>query len=496
MLKMGRILGLISPVNGIKNSFRKKIAYAIRLWIYKKNVSYIKVVADNNIGFYRVEEKEELIRDMKNIKGSYVLIGFYSKDEIGVSKFNNLVSDSLFFTKDGLKYAPAFEEKIHEIFSQTNRFSDLLTEMDSLDSNFSVIIVDKRKFIIKRDKLGVKPLWFSFKDGHLILSSERKVLYKFVQSSNVSPLIPRDAIIVDNDKMKFIKEISEVNYKFYNEYKSEEEIIESMHEFMINAIKKRIPPNGKVTVLFSGGVDSTAMAILLKKVAPQVYGISVGFERAKDLEFSLKAAEKINLKLYHKIITDEDLNLAIPNAIFATEEFNPIRVSVATTFYLANTLAKNKGFDIVFSGTGSEEIFAGYQKYLELRSIGLDFVHEATIYGLRNIWIRDLYRDDTIAFHSGVVGVFPYLDKDLVDFSMKIHPKYKVSESEKKVIFRKYAEWVGVPKEIAWRPKIAAQYGSGMVKGLRRYIKKKGYQHIIDMFYTTYKKIFKEGKLL
>ena len=269
-----------------------------------------------------------------------------------------------------------------------------------------------------------------------------------------------------------------------------------MHQLMVNAIKKRVPPDGKVTVLFSGGVDSTAMAILLKKVAPQVYGISVGFEGAKDLEFSLKAAEKINLKLYHKIITDEDLNLAIPNAIFATEEFNPIRVSVATTFYLANTLAKNKGFDIVFSGTGSEEIFAGYQKYLELRSVGLDFVHEATIYGLRNIWIRDLYRDDTIAFHSGVVGVFPYLDKDLVDFSMKIHPKYKVSGSEKKVIFRKYAEWLGVPEEIAWRPKIAAQYGSGMVKGLRRYIRKKGYQHIIDMFYTTYKKIFKEDKLL
>ncbi len=490
---MGRIFGLIKFSQGKGNKeVMKKVLPKINWWLNRKSIKFVKVmtVSTREIEqrFVDKKEYEELKKEIMNEKNKVVLIGLYGATEKKAASHTNIVSDSLLFTQDGLQYAPKFENMIEKLISQTRSPYELLDSLNIIDSTFSLLaLLPNGAILAKRDKFGVKPLWYGIGDEtYLVFSSERKMLFDIVSKDKIIPLAPRDALLVENSKLKVIKECTSVSFEYPTNDISEREFFEAIHERLVSALKKRTPKGQKVAVLFSGGVDSTVLAKLLLDLNVDVVGVTIGFEKAKDLEMSIKAADMINLPLEYKVVTLKDLENIGKKVVFATEEYNPIRVAVGMTLYMANNLAYEKGRIHIFSGTGSEEIFAGYQKYLELINLGIEYVHYATLDGLRNVWIRDLYRDDTIAFYSDVIGLLPYLDYELVNLSMKVNPKYKVRKDEKKIIFREYAEWLGVPKEIAWRPKLAAQYGSGITQNLRKVIRTKGYQHIIDWLYDVY----------
>jgi len=60
--------------------------------------------------------------------------------------------------------------------------------------------------------------------------------------------------------------------------------------------------------------------------------------------------------------------------------------------------------DIVLSGLGSEEIFAGYQRHKEALNINKECLH-----GLRMMYERDLYRDDVVTMNNNIIISFIYL---------------------------------------------------------------------------------------
>jgi asparagine synthase (glutamine-hydrolysing) len=59
--------------------------------------------------------------------------------------------------------------------------------------------------------------------------------------------------------------------------RNEEQILQKLEELLIEAVKKRILEDGKLGVLFSGGIDSTLIAFILKKLDIEFVCISVGF---------------------------------------------------------------------------------------------------------------------------------------------------------------------------------------------------------------------------
>ncbi|MGQ4832846.1 MAG: asparagine synthase-related protein [Candidatus Asgardarchaeia archaeon] len=497
---MGRIFSLISfSQKTIKKTIIKEIFSRVNWWLSRKDIEFVKISTMNNGEIeYNLIKKEEIESIKENIlqgQNQAIFLGVYSLKEKETKSFGNVFSDSLLFTNNGLANAQAFENEVNKIAMQSQSAYEFVENIDTLDANYSLTtILPDGAIIAKRDVFGIKPLWYAKKKGDFIaISSERKMLFNLININEINPLSPRDALIFKNNALKIVKECTPIIYDYPSNEIPESELFEEIHSRLVASLKKRIPKKEKIAVLFSGGVDSTVLAKLLLELNVDVIGITVGFEKAKDLEKSIEVAKDIDLPLEYKKITINDIKDVEEKVVFATEEYNPIRVSVGITLYLASKFANDLGRNYIFSGTGSEEIFAGYQKYLELINLGIEFVHYATLDGLRNVWIRDLYRDDTVAFYSNVTGLLPYLDRDLVDYSMKINPKYKVSENEKKVVFRKYAEWIGIPHEVAWRPKLAAQYGSGITQNLRKYIRTKGYQHIIDWLFDVYKKKFYIG---
>ena len=253
-----------------------------------------------------------------------------------------------------------------------------------------------------------------------------------------------------------------------------EELKNNLKHKIIESVKNRMPGK-EFGIFFSGGVDSTTIAFICKSLNGNFTCYNVGFKdgdmkEAPDFIEARKVAEKLsfplvaksyNIEEAEKIIREVVNILAKPKELAADYV---VKVGVASVVVAAKKIAKQ---NIFFSGLGSEEIFAGYQRHAESEDI-----NEECWNGLKKMWSRDLERDCRIASYLGISILTPFLDRDVIIAAMRINSENKINENHKKVILREISEEIGVDKEFAWRKKQGAQYGSKFDKALERLAKK------------------------
>ena len=125
----------------------------------------------------------------------------------------------------------------------------------------------------------------------------------------------------------------------------------------------------------------------------------------------------------------------------------------------------------MFSGLGSEELFAGYERHTKAKNINKECFN-----GLLSMYERDITRDLAVAKAQNINLRVPYLEKELIQYSLKIPEKYKLTKDKNKLILREVAEQLGL-KEFAWRKKRAAQYGSKFDRALLKLAKRNGFKY-------------------
>ncbi len=328
--------------------------------------------------------------------------------------------------------------------------------LNELDGVYAFAYWKKNKLFLARDILGVKPMWFS-QDKSFGFASERKVLrelgYKDIQELTPRHILEYD-IRTNNIKIhqrKFFTSVPELHDK-------KEIILGNTSKLLEEAIIKRIPER-KFGVLFSGGIDSTYIAHFLIKHGCEFTCYTAALDSPEhlpsDLVYAQKAAKEMGLKLKVRTIKMEEIPAYLKKVIPLIEDSHPVKVSVALTFFLACELAQKDGCKVIFSGLGSEEIFAGYERHKHSTNLNLECVS-----GLLKLYERDLYRDDVITMHNGLELRLPFLDKKLIEYALRIPEKYKINSEQSKLIFREIAYAQGISHELAFRKKVAAQYGS------------------------------------
>jgi diphthine-ammonia ligase len=377
-----------------------------------------------------------------------------------------------------------------------NKIPQLLKELDGV---FALSYWYKDKLYLARDILGIKPLWYATNNG-FAFASEKKAL-EALGYMDINELNPRKILVYDilKDKFEFIEReffnitpISKASGK-----KHEEEV-----DFLLKqAILKRIPDK-KFGILFSGGIDSTILALIIQRLGYKDFTCYTAVLEDKDLQTpkDLVYAEKIAkaLNLNHKVIkiplgkVKEYLKEIIP----LIEDTNVVKAGVAIPFHAACQEAKKDGCKVIFSGLGSEEIFAGYDRHKNSQDINKECVS-----GLLKMYERDLYRDDVITMHNNLELRVPFLDHKLVNYALKIPARYKLGEGVSKLILRKVALNLGLNKEFSMRKKTAAQYGSNFHKSLKKLTKKAGLKYISEYLRQFYPKhnvrlgaLFSSGK--
>ena len=193
----------------------------------------------------------------------------------------------------------------------------------------------------------------------------------------------------------------------------------------------------------------------------------MGLANSEDIIWAQRIAKEYGFRHVSRILSQQEFESVVKSAAKLLNEPDVTKVSVGAVLYAAGKLAVNDNIFSLFGGLGSEEIFAGYQRHAEaLQQSNYEALHKECWSGLKNMWSRDLVRDFTIAKNLGLELRTPFLDKEVIQYAMSIHPMYKIDKNDKKLILRDAAEFIGLKKEFAWRKKKAAQYGSDFIDGL------------------------------
>ncbi len=474
--------GIIGIFN--QNEAAKQVKEALTI-LYNRGKDEIGISDGKNIFHYKQlnELNESELKKLKclSIVG-HTLHSIVSHVPQPIKEKGILIANCEIYNWEELngKYSLKAKNDADLLLKLLDKFS--VDKLDELDGVYAFAYWLGNQLFIARDLVGVKPLWFSNEKESFAFSSEKKVLKK-IGYENIRELTPR--LILDyNVKENKVRFTNRKFFSYLPEHKDHfEEIKVRTSELLGKAIEKRIP-NKKFGLLFSGGIDSTYLAHYFKQNGHDFTCYTAALEgetESRDLICAQKIAKEMGFKLKVKTIKIEEVEKYLKKIIPLIEDSKIVKVGVALTFYLACELAKKDGCKVIFSGLGSEEIFAGYERHKSSSNINQECVS-----GLIQMYERDLYRDDVVTMDNNLELRIPFLDKSLIEYCLKIPEKYKIANGESKLILRQIAEEQGLPKEYAFRKKLAAQYGSRFDSSLGRLARRNGFKLKADYVQQFY----------
>ena len=234
-----------------------------------------------------------------------------------------------------------------------------------------------------------------------------------------------------------------------------------------NSVKTTVFDN-KIGVAFSGGVDSTLIAKLLKDMGYDIHLLTVGFHDSHDINFALQVNEVLDYP--HNILeidptTFNEITSKIHD-IIRTDNLSWNENSIA--FYYVSKLAQEYGLKTIVTANGIDELFCGYNSYREAISNGEDKVIEMINVKLENEK-QMMIAVNNVCSEFGVKIVQPLLSQSFIEFAKKIPISEKIHDSDdlmRKHIIRNLAIDCGVPEISAQKRKKALQYGSQIHKAL------------------------------
>jgi asparagine synthase (glutamine-hydrolysing) len=323
--------------------------------------------------------------------------------------------------------------------------------------SFAMIIVDGRENIyILRDVIGKKPFYYHTGNNTIMFASEVKSL---IGSTNDILEFPPGAYMKNFGEPEIIKQIETENYPILEDMDLDtlEKILKS---HLLKSMESRIPDrNMDLGVWLSGGLDSSIVAALLKEFTDKIKTYSVGYENSPDLLAAREVAKYLGTShTEYKLDTDE-LFKNIPKAIYYLESYDAPLVRSTLGNMIASKLSSSS--DMVFSGEGGDELFAGYNYFLEYDCPGI--IQQELVNAINSLHNTALQRVDRVANAYRVNVRLPLLDENLLDYVLKIpvDEKIKKDKNMSKYILRKVASDY-LPDEIAWRAKDKFWEGSGI----------------------------------
>lgn len=262
---------------------------------------------------------------------------------------------------------------------------------------FAFAIWDKaeKRLVLCRDRMGVKPLYWYYKDGLFMFSSELKAFHKhpkfekrlnlqalslFLQYSyitaphsifeNTYKLEPGHFLIIDKDgnikKQKYwdIEEYFRIGKEEKDTWlkRSEEELVGELEQLLTESFKLRLVADVPVGMFLSGGIDSTTVSAILAKEGIRLKTFTIGFheEGYNEAPYAKKIAEYLGTDHTELYCTPKEAFEIIPMLPEIYDE--PFGDSSAIPTYLVSKLAKTQ-VKVSLSADGGDEQFCGYTRY-------------------------------------------------------------------------------------------------------------------------------------
>lgn len=316
------------------------------------------------------------------------------------------------------------------------------------------------KIKLERDPLGVVPLYFCYVDNSLYFSSEIKSLIPYTKE--IYQVKPGTTIF---DGKVYSNNTIKPPEKFLDD--TPDKISKTLRIKLENAIKKRIYKDIFGSWL-SGGIDSSIITAISKLYVNKLYTFFGGIKDSTDLKYAKLLAEHIKSNHIEVIINLEDILKNLNDIIYHLESFDAYLVRSTLVNYIISKKARDYVED-VFSGEGSDELFAGYDY---LKNLSIDALPQELLNITKALSNTALQRVDRSAFGNGLIAHLPFLDPDVVTFALSIPPHYKINNGIEKWILREATKDI-LPEGILNRRKEKFWQGAGIKEMISQYAETK-----------------------
>lgn len=348
-----------------------------------------------------------------------------------------------------------------------------------LDGIYALAIRDEKTgaVVLVRDRLGVRPMYYSENEHMIAFASERKALWAIGFREPTLRVLPGHALLIESSgDMQQVRIIGLPKPKVT--CRTMDSAISAYEKALIASVEKRTEDVERMGIIFSGGIDSVLAAYIASRMVPEVTCYTCGVEGSSDLEFARQIAGRLNLPLKANELSQERVEQLVPEIIRVIEDSNAGQVEVALPVYGAVELAKKDGIRIMLTGQGADELFGGYGWYSNVaKREGYRKLRARMAEDLSLLYKETLEREDKITMAHSIELREPFLDMEVVSASMAMDLRLNVKPDDRfgKRVHRRLAQTLGIPEEIAFRVKEAAQHGSGMHDMLDSVARKNGF---------------------
>jgi len=268
--------------------------------------------------------------------------------------------------------------------------------VDYLNGQFAFAIWDERArtLFLARDRLGVRPLYYTVQQGALIFASEIKALLADprvpAQLDPIaldqiftfwSPLSPRTAfqgiqtlppghwLIVTPDGKMTIERYWQLSFPQSPISNTQYQIPDYTHQLrdlLIDATQIRLRADVPVGAYLSGGLDSSTITALIHHYTHnRLETFSIAFTDAAFDESAYQWQMAAHLGTHHHLVTctHADIGRVFPEVIWHTE--TPLMRASPAPLYLLSRLVRDSNFKVVLTGEGADEFLAGYNIFKE-----------------------------------------------------------------------------------------------------------------------------------
>jgi asparagine synthase (glutamine-hydrolysing) len=258
---------------------------------------------------------------------------------------------------------------------------------------FAIWDTVEKKLTIARDRMGVKPLYYAYKNNALVFASEIRAIIKsglienkislksvaeYLQYTTVHApntilqdvfmLMPGHVLEMQHNAVTITKYWDVNKFPVSKQDLSYKETCMKVNEFLTTAVERRLVADVPFGAFLSGGIDSSAVVGLMSKVSSekvQTFNVSFDESEFSEAKYAKQIAGKFNTHHHEIKLTPGDFLKQLPDALIAMDHPS----GDGPNSYIVSKATKQAGITMALSGLGGDELFAGYdifKRYMEL----------------------------------------------------------------------------------------------------------------------------------
>ena len=262
--------------------------------------------------------------------------------------------------------------------------------VDHLRGMFAFAIWDQRNqsLFCARDRFGIKPFYYTMNSEGFFFASEMKALLPFVREiatdysglkdylafqftlgaktlfRDIEQLMPGHTLSLRNGSIT-TRKYWEVQYHL-DWHHTKRYFQEKVHNLLLDSVRVHLRSDVPVGSYLSGGLDSSVVASLARRIQEEgefhaFHGTFSAGSEYDESEYAKAVASFCNIQLHERQITSADFISSIRNVIYHLD--TPVAGPGSFAQYVVSKLASEQ-LKVVLGGTGGDEIFGGYVRYL------------------------------------------------------------------------------------------------------------------------------------